>query len=45
MLEFTFDLGIIQHHRLVRKEQGSIERHRSRPIQKGKQQIIGGDLC
>lgn len=37
-------LGVVQHHRLVGKEQGSVERHCRRPIQEGIQQTVGGDL-
>lgn len=40
----AYILGIIQHHRMVGKEQGSIERHCCRPIQKGYQQAFGRDL-
>lgn len=36
--------GNLQHHRLVGKEQGPAERHRRRPVQKGIEQTVGGDL-
>lgn len=36
--------GNLQHHRLVGEEQGPAERHRRRPVQKGIEQTVGGDL-
>lgn len=43
-IKYNCYLGNIQHHRLVRKEQRSIERHRCRSIQKGIEQVVGRDL-
>lgn len=36
--------GTLQYHGLAGEEQGSVERHGGRPIQKIREQIVGGDI-